>query len=256
MHITPKPWTGVCRPASMMSDAAFSSDLRTTSTIFVGMHAHHLEETYGCGPHTISVPRIRPAEDIDPEVFDNGVPDDVFKRIVAVLRIAVPYTGMIMSTRESAKTREECLEIGITQISGGSRTSVGGYGEELDEDGSFDSEDTAQFDVEDRRTLGEVVDWLISKGYVPSFCTACYREGRTGDRFMSLLKSGQIANCCQPNAMMTLKEFLMDYAGEETRKKGDALINEKLELIPDEKVRRMTAERLEEIEKGNRDFRF
>ncbi len=225
---------------------------------FVGMlmHAHHLEETYGCGPHTISVPRIRPAEDIDPTVFDNGVPDDVFKRIVAVLRIAVPYTGMIMSTRESAKTREECLEIGITQISGGSRTSVGGYGEELDEDGSFDSEDTAQFDVEDRRTLGEVVDWLISKGYVPSFCTACYREGRTGDRFMSLLKSGQIANCCQPNAMMTLKEFLMDYAGEETRKRGDALIDEKLELIPDEKVRRMTAERLEEIEKGNRDFRF
>ncbi len=225
---------------------------------FVGMlmHAHHLEETYGCGPHTISVPRIRPADDIDPDTFDNGVPDDVFKRIVAVLRIAVPYTGMIMSTRESAKIREECLEIGITQISGGSRTSVGGYCEELGEDGIFDSEETAQFDVEDRRTLGEVVDWLICKGYVPSFCTACYREGRTGDRFMSLLKSGQIANCCQPNAMMTLKEFLMDYAGEKTRKKGDALIDEKLELIPDEKVRRMTAERLEEIEKGSRDFRF
>jgi len=225
---------------------------------FVGMlmHAHHLEKTYGCGPHTISVPRVRPADDIDPDAFDNGVPDDVFKRIVAVLRIAVPYTGMIMSTRESAKTRRECLEIGITQISGGSRTSVGGYADELDEQGKFDSEDTAQFDVEDRRTLSEVVDWLIDLGYVPSFCTACYREGRTGDRFMSLLKSGQIANCCQPNAMMTLKEFLMDYASEETRAKGDALIEEKLSLIPNEKVRKICREHLKEIENGNRDFRF
>lgn len=225
---------------------------------FVGMlmHAHHLEKTYGCGPHTISVPRIRPADDIDPETFDNGVPDDIFKRIVAVLRIAVPYTGMIMSTRESAKTRRECLEIGITQISGGSRTSVGGYGDDLDEDGGFDSEGTAQFDVEDRRTLGEVVDWLIDLGYVPSFCTACYREGRTGDRFMSLLKSGQIANCCQPNAMMTLKEFLMDYASEETKSKGDALIEEKLSLIPNEKVRELCRQHLKEIENGNRDFRF
>ena len=225
---------------------------------FVGMlmHAHHLEKTYGCGPHTISVPRIRPADDIDPETFDNGVPDDIFKRIVAVLRIAVPYTGMIMSTRESAKTRRECLEIGITQISGGSRTSVGGYGDDLDEDGGFDSEGTAQFDVEDRRTLGEVVDWLIDLGYVPSFCTACYREGRTGDRFMSLLKSGQIANCCQPNAMMTLKEFLMDYASEETKAKGDALIEEKLSLIPNEKVRELCRQHLKEIENGNRDFRF
>ena len=225
---------------------------------FVGMlmHAHHLEKTYGCGPHTISVPRVRPADDIDPDEFDNGVPDDVFKRIVAVLRIAVPYTGMIMSTRESAKTRRECLEIGITQISGGSRTSVGGYADELDELGKFDSEDTAQFDVEDRRTLAEVVDWLIDLGYVPSFCTACYREGRTGDRFMSLLKSGQIANCCQPNAMMTLKEFLMDYASEETKVKGDALIEEKLSLIPSDKVREICRQHLKEIEHGNRDFRF
>ena len=225
---------------------------------FVGMlmHAHHLEKTYGCGPHTISVPRVRPADDIDPDEFDNGVPDDVFKRIVAVLRIAVPYTGMIMSTRESAKTRRECLEIGITQISGGSRTSVGGYADELDEQGKFDSEDTAQFDVEDRRTLTEVVDWLIDLGYVPSFCTACYREGRTGDRFMSLLKSGQIANCCQPNAMMTLKEFLMDYASEETKVKGDALIEEKLSLIPSDKVREVCRQHLKEIEHGNRDFRF
>ena len=225
---------------------------------FVGMlmHAHHLEKTYGCGPHTISVPRVRPADDIDPDELDNGVPDDVFKRIVAVLRIAVPYTGMIMSTRESAKTRRECLEIGITQISGGSRTSVGGYGDELDEAGGFDSEDTAQFDVEDRRTLAEVVDWLIDLGYVPSFCTACYREGRTDDRFMRLLKSGQIANICQPNAMMTLKEFLIDYASEETKAKGDALIEEKLSLIPNEKVREICREHLKEIENGNRDFRF
>ena len=225
---------------------------------FVGMlmHAHHLEKTYGCGPHTISVPRVRPADDIDPDELDNGVPDDVFKRIVAVLRIAVPYTGMIMSTRESAKTRRECLEIGITQISGGSRTSVGGYMDELDEAGGFDSEDTAQFDVEDRRTLAEVVNWLIDLGYVPSFCTACYREGRTGDRFMRLLKSGQIANICQPNAMMTLKEFLMDYASAETKAKGDALIEEKLSLIPNEKVREICREHLKEIENGNRDFRF
>ncbi|MEG0156234.1 MAG: [FeFe] hydrogenase H-cluster radical SAM maturase HydG, partial [Anaerovoracaceae bacterium] len=192
---------------------------------FVGMlmHAKHLEDTYGCGPHTISVPRIRPADDIDPETFDNGVPDDIFKRIVAVLRIAVPYTGMIMSTRESAKTRKECLEIGITQISGGSRTSVGGYvEEELPEDCS------AQFDVNDTRTLAEVVEWLIDLGYVPSFCTACYREGRTGDRFMELLKSGQISNICQPNALMTLNEFLEDYANEETKIKGKEIIQQRL----------------------------
>ncbi|MFR4019094.1 MAG: [FeFe] hydrogenase H-cluster radical SAM maturase HydG, partial [Clostridia bacterium] len=219
---------------------------------FVGMlmHAHHLEKTYGCGPHTISVPRIRPADDIDPETFDNGVPDDIFKRIVAVLRIAVPYTGMIMSTRESAKTRRECLEIGITQISGGSRTSVGGYVEEERD------EDTVQFDVDDRRSLAEVVDWLIDLGYVPSFCTACYREGRTGDRFMSLLKSGQIANCCQPNALMTLKEFLMDYASDETHRKGDEIIAQRLATIPNEKVREVCSERLKAIESGDRDFRF
>ena len=219
---------------------------------FVGMlmHAHHLEKTYGCGPHTISVPRIRPADDIDPETFDNGVPDDIFKRIVAVLRIAVPYTGMIMSTRESAKTRRECLEIGITQISGGSRTSVGGYVEEERD------EDTVQFDVDDRRSLAEVVDWLIDLGYVPSFCTACYREGRTGDRFMSLCKSGQIQNCCHPNALMTLKEYLMDYASSNTRKVGDALIGKELENIPNEKVRALVKKNLEAIAQGQRDFRL
>jgi len=219
---------------------------------FVGilMHAKHLEDTWGCGPHTISVPRIRPADDIDVSDFQNGVPDDIFKRIVAVLRIAVPYTGMIMSTRESEKTRRECLEIGITQVSGGSRTSVGGYEEEERD------ETTAQFDVSDTRTLEQVVSWLIELGYVPSFCTACYREGRTGDRFMSLLKSGQIANCCQPNALMTLKEYLVDYASPETYEKGEAIIQKRLAMVPNEKVREMAKKHLKEIENGKRDFRF
>lgn len=219
---------------------------------FVGllMHAKHLEDTWGCGPHTISVPRIRPADDIDVKDFQNGVPDDIFKKIVAVLRIAVPYTGMIMSTRESEKTRRECLEIGITQVSGGSRTSVGGY-EEEERDAT-----TAQFDVSDTRTLEQVVSWLIDLGYVPSFCTACYREGRTGDRFMSLLKAGQIANCCQPNALMTLKEYLMDYASPETYEKGEAIIQKRLAMVPNEKVREMAKKHLKEIEKGKRDFKF
>ena len=219
---------------------------------FVGqlMHAKHLEDTYGCGPHTISVPRIRPAEDIDLDTFDNGVPDDTFKKIVACLRIAVPYTGMIMSTRESQKTREECLEVGITQLSGGSRTSVGGYTEEER------SEETAQFDVEDRRSLAEVVSWLIDLEFVPSFCTACYREGRTGDRFMSLLKSGQISNICQPNAMMTLNEFLDDYADEETKIKGKKLIETRLEMIPNEKVKEIVRDHLADIDGGQRDFRL
>lgn len=220
---------------------------------FVGllMHAQHLEDTFGCGPHTISVPRIRPADDIDVEEFDNAVPDDVFKRIVAVLRIAVPYTGMIMSTRESKKTREECLALGISQISGGSRTSVGGYVEEEKEE-----DNSAQFDVSDKRTLGEVVSWLIDLGYVPSFCTACYREGRTGDRFMSLVKSGQIANICQPNALMTLKEYLEDYADGETKKKGEKLIEERVAMIPNEKVKDIVMEHLNELDRGARDFRL
>lgn len=220
---------------------------------FVGMlmHAKHLEDTYGVGPHTISVPRIRPADDIDPEDFDNGVPDDIFKRIIAILRIAVPYTGMIMSTRESQKMRREALEIGITQISGGSKTSVGGYvKEESEEDNS------QQFDVADNRTLGEVVDWLIDIGYVPSFCTACYREGRTGDRFMSLVKSGQIANICQPNALMTLTEYLEDYASPETKEKGEELIAKRMAMIPNEKVKKITEDYVENIKEGDRDFRF
>ena len=220
---------------------------------FVGllMHAQHLEDTFGCGPHTISVPRVRTADDIDPDEFDNGVPDEVFKRIIAVLRIAVPYTGIIMSTRESKEMRAAALHLGVSQISGGSRTSVGGYVEEEPEE-----EDTSQFDVNDTRTLNQVVDWLIDEGHVPSFCTAFYREGRTGDRFMSLVKSGQIANICQPNALMTLKEYLEDYASPETKAKGEAIIQKRLEMIPNEKVKEVVREHLNDIHEGRRDFRL
>lgn len=215
------------------------------------MHAEHLEATMGVGPHTISVPRIRPADDINLESFKDSVPDDIFEKIVAVIRIAVPYTGIIVSTRESAKMRRRLLQVGVTQISGGSKTSVGGYAEhESEDDGS------AQFDVNDTRTLDEVVNWLVDLGYIPSFCTACYREGRTGDRFMSLVKSGQIANCCQPNALMTLKEYLEDYASPDTRLKGEALIAREMSKVPNEKVRRIAMENLKAIEKGKRDFRF
>jgi len=220
---------------------------------FVGllMHAEHLEAAIGVGPHTISVPRIRPADDIDPENFSNAISDDIFEKIVAVLRIAVPYTGMIVSTRESQKTRECVLELGISQISGGSRTSVGGYVEPEKEE-----ENSAQFEVNDTRTLDEIVNWLLKKDFIPSFCTACYREGRTGDRFMSLVKSGQIANCCQPNALMTLKEYLEDYASEDTKKKGEELIAKEVEKIPSEKVKAIAKENLTELKAGKRDFRF
>lgn len=220
---------------------------------FVGilMHAEHLEAAFGVGPHTISVPRIRPADDIDPNSFESGISDDIFAKIVAVLRIAVPYTGIIVSTRESQKSRERVLQLGVSQISGGSRTNVGGYAQAEPED-----EDTSQFDVEDKRTLDQVVNWLLSLGHIPSFCTACYREGRTGDRFMSLVKSGQIANCCQPNALMTLKEYLEDYASYDTKTKGEALIKDELKKITNEKVRSITIEKLRLIEQGHRDFRF
>lgn len=220
---------------------------------FVGllMHAEHLEAAKGVGPHTISVPRVCKADDIDPDAFDNGIDDDTFAKIVACIRIAVPYTGMIISTRESQKCRERVLQLGISQISGGSRTSVGGYAEEEPEE-----ENSAQFDVSDRRTLDQVVNWLMKLGHIPSFCTACYREGRTGDRFMSLVKSGQIANCCQPNALMTLKEYLEDYASEETKKNGEALIAKEINNIPKEKVREIVKQHLLEIEQGQRDFRL
>ena len=216
------------------------------------MHAEHLEAVHGVGPHTISVPRIQPADDIDPEDFDNGISDETFAKLIAIIRIAVPYTGMIISTRESAKVREKALRLGISQISGGSRTSVGGYVEE-----EKIEENSAQFDVSDRRTLDEVVRWLMELGYIPSFCTACYREGRTGDRFMSLCKSGQIQNCCHPNALMTLEEYLVDYASPETRAIGEKVIAEQLNNIPKEKVKAIAAKYIEEIKNdGKRDFRF
>ena len=215
------------------------------------MHAEHLEAYNGVGPHTISVPRVRRAEDIDPEVFDNGISDDVFAKIVACIRIAVPYTGMIVSTRETQESRKKVLELGISQVSGGSRTSVGGYAEEDQEE-----ENTAQFDVSDNRPLDEVVKWLMDLGYVPSFCTACYREGRTGDRFMKLLKSKQIVNCCHPNALMTLKEYLEDYASSETKEVGEALIKKELEVITNPKVKETAKNYIEKIHEGNRDFRF
>lgn len=215
------------------------------------MHAEHLEAVHGVGPHTISVPRIRHADDIDPDAFDNGIDDDTFAKLCALIRIAVPYTGMIISTRESQKCREKVLPLGISQISGGSRTSVGGYvNPEPEEDSS------AQFDVSDQRSLDEVINWLMKLGYIPSFCTACYREGRTGDRFMALCKNMQILNCCHPNALMTLKEYLEDYAGEDTKRLGLELIERELARIPKEKVRQIAAEHLADISSGKRDFRF
>ena len=215
------------------------------------MHAEHLEAVFGVGPHTISVPRVCPADDIDPGEFDNGISDETFEKIVACIRVAVPYTGMIISTRESQKVRERVLELGISQISGGSRTSVGGYAEEEPEE-----ESSAQFDVADHRTLDQVVKWLMDLGYVPSFCTACYRAGRTGDRFMSLCKAGQIHNCCLPNALMTLKEYLEDYASPETKATGEKVIAEQLQNIPNLKARSVVEQHLQEIEQGQRDFRF
>ena len=227
--------------------------LETYRYDFVGllMHAEHLEATYGVGPHTISLPRLCKADDVDTDDFENAVPDDIFYKIVAVTRIAVPYTGMIISTRESARSRERLLELGITQLSGGSRTSVGGYVSPEPEE-----ENSAQFDIADHRSLDEVVEWLLDLDHIPSFCTACYREGRTGDRFMTLLKNGQISNCCLPNALMTLKEYIRDYASPATRAKGEAMIKRLLEDVPNERVRNKASEYLSRIDNGDRDFRF
>lgn len=215
------------------------------------MHAEHLEGVFGVGPHTISVPRIRHADDIDADSFSNGIDDDTFAKIVACIRIAVPYTGMIVSTRESKACREKVLHLGVSQISGGSKTSVGGYNEPEEDDHKSE-----QFDVEDKRTLDEIVKWLMEMGYIPSFCTACYREGRTGDRFMTLCKNGQIQNCCLPNALMTLQEYLEDYASKETKEVGEKLILENLRDIPNEKVLKIVKDNLENIKSGKRDFRF
>ena len=215
------------------------------------MHAEHLEATFGVGPHTISVPRIRKADDIDPETFDNGIDDDIFAKIVACIRIAVPYTGMIVSTRESQKCRERLLELGISQVSGGSKTSVGGYFKPMPED-----ENSAQFDVSDRRPLDDVIRWLIELGYIPSFCTACYRKGRTGERFMEICKNEQIHNFCHPNALMTLKEYLEDYASPETKAAGEKLIQKELIQFQDNKLEEDLEQKLVKIHEGERDFRY
>lgn len=218
------------------------------------MHAEHLEARFGVGPHTISVPRLRPANDIDISDFPEALSDEIFQKIVAIIRLAVPYTGMIVSTRESQATREKVLHLGVSQISGASSTSVGGYADRAE--GVKEVITSAQFDVDDDRTLDEIVNWLLDMDYIPSFCTACYREGRTGDRFMSLCKNGQIANCCQPNAIMTLKEYLEDYASEGTRESGEELISKEIKKIPKDKVRQIVEERLVKISNGERDFRF
>lgn len=215
------------------------------------MHAEHLEATYGVGPHAISVPRIKKADDIDPSAFDNGIDDNIFAKIVACIRLAVPYTGMIISTRESKECRKKLLKLGVSQISGGSKTSVGGYANPIPED-----EDSAQFDVSDRRPLDEVIKWLMELGYVPSFCTACYRSGRTGERFMEVCKQQQIHNFCHPNAIMTLKEYIEDYAHEDTKKIGVKLIQKELESLENPKVKETVKNNIEKIEQGARDFKF
>ena len=219
---------------------------------FVGllMHKEHLEASFGVGPHTISLPRIRPADDIDTNDFDNGLSDDMFEKLVAVLRIAVPYTGLIISTREDIKVRERLLKVGVTQLSGGSKTSVGGYSE------NEECGDSSQFEIADNRTLDEVVCWLLKLGYIPSFCTACYREGRTGDRFMRLVKSGAIANVCQPNALLTLAEYLYDYASEQTKEVGFGKIENEIHNISSDKVKDIVRANLKSIEIGSRDFRL
>ena len=215
------------------------------------MHAEHLEAVHGVGPHTISIPRVKKADDIDPTQFDNGISDEIFAKITACIRLAVPYTGMIISTRESQEVRQKLLTLGISQVSGGSRTSVGGYTEEER------PHDTEQFDVSDQRTLDEVVKWLMENDHIPSFCTACYREGRTGDRFMALCKSGQILNCCHPNALMTLAEYLEDYASPATKELGYEVIARELGRIPRENVREIAEKNIEDIRNSNRrDFRF
>ncbi|MGC9967149.1 MAG: [FeFe] hydrogenase H-cluster radical SAM maturase HydG [Syntrophobacteraceae bacterium] len=217
------------------------------------LHALHLEQTWGVGPHTISVPRIRPAGGIDLEDFPYLVSDREFKKLVAIIRLAVPYTGMILSTRESAQLRDELVAVGISQLSAGSCTGVGGYYRENNADREAQR---TQFKVDDCRSLDEVVASVCKSGYIPSFCTACYRKGRTGDRFMSLAKTGQIQDVCQPNAILTFKEFLLDYASPETRVAGEQAIMQHLDQIRDPKVRQLTMERLAQLEKGTRDLYF
>lgn len=190
-------------------------------------HAIHLEAKYGAGPHTISVPRLRPADDVNVSAFKNALPDEIFLKVIALLRIAVPYTGLIISTRESPIIREKALRLGISQISGGSKTSVGGYAK-----ANVPENDNAQFEIADNRTLDEVINWLMRLGCVPSFCTSCYGNGRQGVDFMQICKKQQIHNFCTPNALLTLKEYLDNYASKETRLIGEELLAKELSLLP------------------------
>lgn len=219
---------------------------------FIGllMHAEHLEACYGVGPHTLSVPRICPADGISLGDFPNAVPDDVFLHLIATARVAVPYTGIIVSTREKASVRTKALHVGVSQVSGGSKTTVGGYAD------TTDARNSAQFEVHDERTLDQVVAWLLDNGHIPSFCTACYRQGRTGDRFMALCKSGKISDCCSPNALLTLQEYIQDYASDSTRQKALATMRHELALLPNEAVKARTRAWMDRIVQGERDFRF
>jgi 2-iminoacetate synthase len=220
-------------------------------TIAMLLHAEHLEKETGVGPHTISVPRLKPAENVNIKDYPYLVKDKDFKKIVAILRIAVPYTGIILSTREEPVFREEVLAVGVSQISAGSCTGVGGYAEK-----ELDSNEKPQFEVGDHRSPMEIMRSLCEQGYIPSYCTACYREGRTGERFMALAKKGQIHNVCLPNALLTFKEYLLDYADEETKKVGEAAIEKNLKDIPNEAARKACEDKLRRIEKGERDLRF
>ncbi|MDO5116441.1 MAG: [FeFe] hydrogenase H-cluster radical SAM maturase HydG [Synergistaceae bacterium] len=217
------------------------------------LFAESLEKMCGVGPHTISVPRLREAEGVDMKMFPYIPTDAQFLRLVATIRVATPYTGMIISTRETPETRRMELDLGISQVSAGSCTGIGGYHKEI---GQPEQPDTAQFKISDDRTPDEVLTWLCEDGYIPSYCTACYRQGRTGDRFMSLAKSGQIRNICQPNALLTFKEYLLGYGSEHLKELGEKVIAGELEKIPSDKVRELTRERLRKLEEGAQDLYF
>lgn len=221
-------------------------------TVAMFLHAEHLEKTFGVGPHTISVPRLRPAAGVTLDDFPYLVDDAAFKKIIAIIRLAVPYTGMILSTRENAEFRDELLACGVSQISAGSCTGVGGYQASQEEMPG----DTNQFEVSDNRSPNEIIRLLCQTGYVPSFCTACYRQGRTGDRFMALAKNGDIQNVCLPNALLTLKEYLLDYADPVTREVGENLLKQQLACIPSQKTREQTRRELDKLEMGTRDLYF
>lgn len=220
-------------------------------TLAMLMHAMDLEETTGVGPHTLSVPRIRPAENVSLENYPYLVDDEDFKKIVAILRLAVPYAGLILSTREEPVLRDEIIALGVSQVSTGSCTGVGGYSESY-----VDPEEKPQFEVGDHRSPVEMIESLMEAGYIPSYCTACYREGRTGERFMEIVKSGELYKICEANALITLKEFIDDYGTDKTREIGDKLIKKSIDEIDNESFRKSVEEKINKISKGTRDLRF